>query len=654
MHNSLLFRLRFACKTTFALVMALVLSFVLQLDTPKWSMMTVAIIAASPAFASGGEPMTGVLRFRGFLRLIGTAVGSLGAVVIICGLARAPVLMLFACCLWAGFFSWLFTVVKQEISYAFGLAGYSVFIILVTAWQTPQEAPQIAIYRSLEISLGLLCIIFSDLIFLPRSIKPQIRRFIDESPMALFGLMSSCFTATTEQEFEDRFKHMLAECKKFNAMRQVLKMESTHNNPALHQRLKGINGLMFHLCTLTYETWQYFHLRPEKRSTSWYMLFSQIPDSQVTLSQKIHQFTLLIHQLSPVQTPHALSSWIKGLKELRILCTGVHSKMPLHDVEKEIIGRYEINAAASVQKAHALVNGFRTFLTGAVGCCLWFTTTSSAVTGFLIISSIVSTLAMRAENPRTVAVDFIYGMIYILPISIFYYLIVLPGTQQSFTLLIISVGLLVFFFSLCVQWKMPGSGASLMFIFNLIPITNPETFSFNHYLDSALGQILGAIVTLLIIWLIPDLSRSSMSNSLLRNILTTSLQTLTTNPKRRKVSRLSALYDDLLLLITLDSRKLMRYRLAINLIIIYRRITALNIPYLQTLSEFHQQIRETAEDLSSQKMAIQRERAYIRLQQLLHEYLGVINILPDNEKITAVVNDLQALLSTYRGELISR
>lgn len=497
--------------------------------------------------------------------------------------------------------SWLYTVVKQEISYAFGLAGYSVFIILVTAWQTPQDAPQIAIYRSLEISLGLLCIIFSDLIFLPRSIKPQIRRFIDESPMALFGLMSCCFTATTEQEFEDRFKLMLAECKKFNAMRQVLKMESTHNNPALHQRLKGINGLMFHLCTLTYETWQYFHLRPEKRSTSWYMLFSQIPDSNITLSQKLHQFTLLIHQLSPVQTPYALSSWIKGLKELRILCTGVHSKMPLHDVEKEIIGRYEINAAASVQKAHALVNGFRTFLTGAVGCCLWFTTTSSAVTGFLIISSIVSTLAMRAENPRTVAIDFIYGMIYILPISIFYYLIVLPGTQQSFTLLIISISFLVFFFSLCVQWKMPGSGASLMFVFNLIPITNPETFSFNHYLDSALGQIIGAIVTLLIIWLIPDLSRSSMSNSLLRNILTTSLQTLTTNPKRRKVSRLSALYDDLLLLITLDSRKLMRYRLAINLIIIYRRITALNIPYLQTLSEFHQQIRETAEDLSRQK-----------------------------------------------------
>lgn len=161
-------------------------------------------------------------------------------------------------------------------------------------------------------------------------------------------------------------------------------------------------------------------------------------------------------------------------------------------------------------------------------------------------------------------------------------------------------------------------------------------------------------MTLLIIWLIPDLSKSSMSNALLRNILTTSLQTLTTNPKRRKISRLSALYDDLLLLITLDSRKLKRYRLGINLIIIYRRITALNIPYLQTLSDFHLQIRETASDLSQQKMAIQRERAYVKLQQLLHEYLVIIRILPDNEKIALVVNDLQTLLSTYKGELISR
>lgn len=193
-----------------------------------------------------------------------------------------------------------------------------------------------------------------------------------------------------------------------------------------------------------------------------------------------------------------------------------------------------------------------------------------------------------------------------------------------------------------------------MFVFNLIPITNPETFNFSGYLDSALGQILGAVVTLMIIWLIPDLSKSSVSNALLRNILTTSLQTLTTNPKRRKISRLSALYDDLLLLITLDSRKLTRYRLGINLIIIYRRITALNIPYLQTLSEFHQQIREAADDLSNQRLAIQRERAYLKLQQLLHEYLQVIRILPDPEKVTLVVNDLQSLLSQYRAELLSR
>ncbi|MEW6484418.1 MULTISPECIES: FUSC family protein [Tatumella] len=654
MHNSLLFRLRFACKTTFALVMALVMSFVLQLDTPKWSMMTVAIIAASPAFASGGEPMTGVLRFRGFLRLIGTAIGSVGAVVIICGLSRAPVLMLLACCLWAGVFSWVYTVVKQEVSYAFGLAGYSVFIILVTAWQDPQAAPQIAIYRSLEISLGLLCIIFSDLLFLPRSIKPQIRRFIDECPLALFRLMSCCFTASNEQEFEERFKLMLEECKKFNAMRQVLKMESTHNNPLVHQRLKGINGLMFHLCTLTYETWQYFQQQPEKRSTSWYLLFNHPVANNAALAQKIHQFSLLIPQLSPGQTPYALSSWIKGLKELRILCTGVQSKVPLHEVEKEIISRYAINAAASVQKSHALVNGLRTFLTGLVGCCLWLTTTSSAITGFLIISSIVSTLAMRAENPRKLAMDFIYGMIYILPVSLFYYLVVVPSTQQSFLLLIMAISLLVFFFSLCVQWKIPGSAASLMFIFNLIPITNPETFNFNNYMDSALGQILGAVVTLTIIWLIPDLSKSTLSNALLRSILTTSLQTLTTNPKRRKISRLSALYDDLLLLITMDSRKLMRYRLGINLIIIYRRITALNIPNLQTLSDFHQQIREAAHDLSHQRMAIQRERAYLKLQQLLHEYLLVIRILPDPEKITLVVNDLQKLLLQYRGELLSR
>ena len=653
MHNSLFYRLRFACKTTCALLLALALSFILELDTPKWSMMTVAIIAASPAFASGGEPMSGVLRFRGFLRLIGTAVGCVGGVLLMSLFSRAPILLLLACCAWAGFFSWLFTVVKQEISYAFGLAGYSVFIILVTAWQTPHDVVQIALYRFFEITLGLLCLIFSDLLFLPRSVKHTIDQRIAELPLNCYHLLARCFTSDDTQAFEQAFREHLSHAKALQAMRQTLRMESSHYSVMLHRRLKGINGILFHLLTLSYEAQHYFQQRPDKRSSHWYLLFQGEITNLEQLSQKLHQFTYLIHQLPASQTPYALSAWLKAMKELRILLRGLHSHQPLHQVEKEIIERYAVTPAYSAQRKHALINGIRTFVTTAVGCLLWLVMDPNAISGFLIIASIVTTLAMRAESPKALGLDFIYGMIYIMPISMLFYLLILPATQQSFLLLVIALGALVFMLCLAVQYKIVGSGASLMFIFNLIPITNPETFNFSHTLDSGLGQILGAIISLVIISVIPDLHKTHLANALIRNILVTALQTLTTNPQRRKKNRLSGLYDQLLQLITLDGRHLMRYQLAINLIIIYRRINAITIHNFPGLAEFHQQIRACATDLSTRKLAVQRERAFDQLQTLLHRYRQEISGLPTPEKLTVVVEDLQQLLEQHKAPLIA-
>ncbi|WP_241591947.1 FUSC family protein [Rosenbergiella epipactidis] len=653
MHNSLFYRLRFACKTTCALLLALALSFILELDTPKWSMMTVAIIAASPAFASGGEPMSGVLRFRGFLRLIGTAVGCIGGVLIMTFFSRVPLLLLLACCAWAGFFSWLFTVVKQEISYAFGLAGYSVFIILVTAWQTPHDVLQIALYRFFEITLGLLCLIFSDLLFLPRSVKRTIDQRLAELPHSCYQLLSHCFTSDETQHFEDLFRAHLTQAKALQAMRQTLRMESSHYSVMMHRRLKGINGILFHLLTLTYETQQYFQQRPDKRNSHWYFLFQDECQTPEQLNQKLHQFTHLIHQLPAAQTPYALSAWLKAMKEMRILLRGLHSHQPLHQIEKEIIARYTLTSARTAQRKHAFINAMRTFVTTAVGCALWLVMDPTAISGFLIIASIVTTLAMRAESPKALGLDFIYGMIYIIPISMLFYLLILPATQQSFALLLIALGILVFILSLAVQYKILGSGASLMFIFNLIPITNPETFNFSHTLESGLGQILGAIISMVIIAIIPDLHKTHLANALIRNILVTALQTLTTNPLRRKKNRLSALYDQLLSLITLDSRSLHRYQLAINLIIIYRRINAITIYNFPGLAEFHQEIRDCATLLATSKLALQRERAFEQLQSLLRRYHAQILPLPTPEKLSLVVEDLQRLLEQHRAPLIA-
>ncbi|WP_205420093.1 FUSC family protein, partial [Klebsiella pneumoniae] len=88
------------------------------------------IVAAGPAFAAGGEPYSGAIRYRGMLRIVGTFIGCIAALIIIISMIRAPLLMILVCCIWAGFCTWISSLVKIENSYAWGLSGYTALIIV--------------------------------------------------------------------------------------------------------------------------------------------------------------------------------------------------------------------------------------------------------------------------------------------------------------------------------------------------------------------------------------------------------------------------------------------------------------------------------------------------------------------------------------------
>lgn len=140
-------RLRFACKLTLASVLSLLLGFYFGLPMPRWSALTAALVAAAPAFAAGGEPFSGAIRYRGWLRIIGTVLGSLCALLLMMLLIRAPLLMILLCCLWAGVCTWLSSLVRMENSYALGLSGYTALIIVVSCLGEPQFILQLALER---------------------------------------------------------------------------------------------------------------------------------------------------------------------------------------------------------------------------------------------------------------------------------------------------------------------------------------------------------------------------------------------------------------------------------------------------------------------------------------------------------------------------
>lgn len=182
-------------------MLSLFLGFHFQLETPRWSVLTVAIVAAGPAFAAGSDPFSGAIRHRGILRIVGTFIGCIGALVIIIATIRAPVVMLL-CCIWAGFCTWVSSLVKVENAYVWGLAGYTALIIIVSTQSAPLLTPQFAVERCSEIVLGIVCAIVADLLFTPRSIKQHIDSSLEGLMLDHYHLLQMCIRGATREEID--------------------------------------------------------------------------------------------------------------------------------------------------------------------------------------------------------------------------------------------------------------------------------------------------------------------------------------------------------------------------------------------------------------------------------------------------------------------
>ncbi|MFV2479109.1 FUSC family protein, partial [Escherichia coli] len=76
--------------------------------------LTASIVASGTAFSEGGEPYSGAIRYRGFLRIIGTFICCIAGLVIIIAMIRAPLLMITVCFIWAGFCTWISSLVRIE------------------------------------------------------------------------------------------------------------------------------------------------------------------------------------------------------------------------------------------------------------------------------------------------------------------------------------------------------------------------------------------------------------------------------------------------------------------------------------------------------------------------------------------------------------
>ncbi len=643
--------LRFAIKLAFAIVLALFVGFHFQLETPRWAVLTAAIVAAGPAFAAGGEPYSGAIRYRGMLRIVGTFIGCIAALVIITTLIRAPVVMLLVCCIWAGFCTWISSLVKLENSYAWGLSGYTALIIIVTIQANPLLAPQFAVERCSEIVIGIVCAILADLLFSPRSIKQEIDHELDNLLVDQYRLMQLCIAHGDKEEVDKAWAGLVRRTASLDGMRTNLKIESSRWGRA-NRRLKAINTLSLTLITQACETFLIQNTRPEYVTPEFRMLFEMPVETAADVHKQMKVIRKVISYAGEKNTPVTISSWTGAVTRYLLLKRGVVSNTRISAVEEEVLTQEVVIKVQSAEGHHAMINFWRTTVSCLLGTLFWFWTGWTSGSGAMVMIAVVTSLAMRLPNPRMVSLDFLYGMLVALPLGAFYFLVVIPSTQQSILLLCISLALLGFFIGIEVQKRRLGSMGALAGTINVIVLDNPMTFHFSSFLDSALGQIVGCFLAMMVILLIRDNSKERTGRTLLNQFVSAAVSALTTNNNRRKENHLPALYQQLFLLLNMFPGDIDRYRLALTLIIAHQRLRDAPIPVNDDLSAFHRKLRNTADKVISASNDDKRRRYFEQLLEELEIYQEKLRIWEAPLQVTEPVKRLAHVLHKYQHALI--
>ncbi|WP_312455521.1 p-hydroxybenzoic acid efflux pump subunit AaeB [Pseudescherichia sp.] len=644
---------RFAIKLACAIVLALFVGFHFNLETPRWAVLTAAIVAAGPAFAAGGEPYSGAIRYRGMLRIAGTFIGCFAALVMIIGMIRAPLVMLMVCCLWAGFCTWVSSLVRVENSYAWGLSGYTALIIVITVQSEPLLTPQFAVERCSEIVIGIVCAIVADLLFSPRSVKQEIDRELDGLLLAQYQLMQLCVQNGDGDEMDKAWGALVRRTNALDGMRTNLNMESSRWTRA-NRRLKVINTLSLTLITQACETWLMQQSRPELVTDTFRELFAAPVETVQDVHKQLKRMRRVIAWTGERDTPITIYTWVGAATRYLLLRRGVIGNTRISATEEEVLRTEAVVKAESAERHHAMVNFWRTTLSCMVGTLFWLWTGWSSGSGAMIMIAVVTSLAMRLPNPRMVAMDFVYGTLAALPIGAFYFLVVMPATQQSMLLLCISLAVLAFFIGIEVQKRRLGSLGALASTINILVLDNPMTFEFNRFLDSALGQIVGCVLALLVILLVRDNSRARTGRVLLNQFVSAAVSAMTTNTARRRENHLPALYQQLFLLLNKFPGDVGKFRLALTMIIAHQRLRDAPIPVNADLSAFHRQLRRTADSVIAARSDETRRRYFSQLLDELEVYQEKLRAWDAPEQVTHPVRRLVDVLHKYQSALTTR
>lgn len=207
-------------KVLIAAFLTLWLAMRLELPQPRTAMITVFIVM---------QPQSGQVFAKSFYRFLGTLAGSAVMVTLIALFAQNTELFLGALAIWVGLCSAGAARCRNFRAYGFVLAGYTAAMVGLPALAHPDGAFMAAVWRVLEISLGILCSTLISAAILPQTASAAMRNALYQR----FGVFALFVTdglrgRSKAEAFEASNVRFIAEAVGLEGLRSVTVFEDPH------------------------------------------------------------------------------------------------------------------------------------------------------------------------------------------------------------------------------------------------------------------------------------------------------------------------------------------------------------------------------------------------------------------------------------------
>lgn len=519
----------FACKTFVAGMLALFISFELDLINPMWSIGTVMIIA---------NPYSGMVSSKCVYRLIGTVAGAVIALLLTPHFIHTPWLFTVILSLWVGFALYVSLLDRTPRSYVFMLAGYSTAMIVYNAitYIDTYNIFDIAVARVLEISVGVVSSAVVSATFFPVHVGAMIKQRVNKT---LNDLEATFEKLIAVQETPENYTqvlsvitrdasdihalavHLAYEKGELKGMTKPLQ-EMLHqvslvvaNLVALSQRVKQLEhlhlvNLVSHLDMLRQHTMTFLKQEKSLVPADLQTLpigfeedFAELI-SKATSEQKVVLAALKMdvrHFMANILAVKLLWQQIQqGNKEIPIEITAITTKYP------------------SLHRDHgiAIRGGISAVLITFIVTAAWILSGWKA--GFMMaqMGAITACILTALDNPVPVLRIFIWGSIVSAGLVFLYAFGIFPHVTHFWQLaLVLFPVFLVAVTMMANQMLMPVGmvlGINTMMGLNL---HNKYSMDAVSYLDSSFAMVLGVLVSLIVIDLVRAVSPDTSATRIL-------------------------------------------------------------------------------------------------------------------------------------------